>query len=99
MRYERQRIVVGAIAVVAVAAILSLSSIPVGAEPNSGKGKGTFKLDQCPQQCTDVCDPTQVPQGFELCAENRNGEAFNATFACCCCGEEPLGNFWRSSPK
>ena len=100
MKHGRPRWIVGATAIAAVAVILSRVDLDANAEAGSGKGKGKgqFKLDPCPV-CTDVCDPTVVPGPGEVCAEKRNGDTFSATLACCCCGENSLGTYYRNSPK
>jgi cell division septation protein DedD len=97
MNKHWQRRLVGAIAIAAVAVILSRVDLDANAEAG-GKGKAQFKLDPCPA-CTDVCDPAVLPGPGEVCAEKRNGDTFPATLACCCCGENPLGSYYRNSPK
>ena len=108
MRTHRLRVILGAIAFSAVTIVLSNLQVDAdvigdpGGKGGNGNNKGIgsqVDLQACPATCSDVCDPTVDPE-FHVCSNNNGWKGtFGATFACCCCGDAPLGKYYGGSPK
>jgi hypothetical protein len=96
MTIQRKQFLVGSIAIVAVAIILSVAEVGANGNTNgNAKGKIWPKPATC-EPCTDACETDPDPSLVGLCYETLQGESTQATRACCCCGDNPQGHYWRS---
>ena len=69
-----------------------LAALVAGAWALAAPGGPPPQVIKCPQPaCTRTCDMSQWVIGY--CTNGKNGQPFQATFECCCCGEDTK-NHW-----